>query len=354
MSTPQNNNSASWSVGNILSAAAVLVSAAGVVLLILWGQPSGPGADVYSYDSVKLPPIDPAMIHYKQVAQIAVKVKQPRGLAVDADKGVYVVGDFLECTHRSVPDAAPPHGLFGKVLLPDDGQCVAVDSAGVALVGEKDRVAIWSRGCMINPWRALTGTPDISSIAVTPDGKHVFVADRGNSWVVHYDGQGNVLGYIGRDDETGKPSRYHTQMISCFDIAIGPDGLLRVVDPARHVVDTYDLGGKLQCSVTLAGSVGCCNPTDIAMLPDGKIVASEKGANQARIKVYDASGKLESIVAGPGVFSQDNSLLDIAVDGEGRIYALDTAAGCVRVFEKIDQPPTSRVAQPPPALQTGK
>jgi hypothetical protein len=84
--------------------------------------------------------------------------------------------------------------------------------------------------------------------------------------------------------------------------------------------------------MTLDGFCGCCNPSHLALTPDGKFITSEKGL--PRVKVYDRAGRFECVVAGPDRFARDTVGLDVAVDSTGRILVLDPAAGAVRVFEK--------------------
>ena len=75
---------------------------------------------------------------------------------------------------------------------------------------------------------------------------------------------------------------------------------------------------------------GCCNPTDIALLPGGRTVTSEKGIN--RIKVYDAGGRMISYIS-PEHFPEHSAGLDLAVDAEGRIYVAEPVNSEVFVFE---------------------
>ena len=88
---------------------------------------------------------------------------------------------------------------------------------------------------------------------------------------------------------------------------------------------------------------GCCNPVHFARRPDGKFVTSEKGLN--RIKIYDAKGNFEGVVAGPEHLVKDLELakracadcrigfgFDVACDSTGRVLALDPATRTVRIF----------------------
>ena len=96
-------------------------------------------------------------------------------------------------------------------------------------------------------------------------------------------------------------------------------------------------------------SAGCCNPSNIAMVPmPGKprdfagFVTAEKGLS--RIKVYDTEGKFVGFLARPDTFARHDELvrarpsgqsfmaLDVAAGADGWIYVLDGAVGEVRVF----------------------
>ncbi len=78
-------------------------------------------------------------------------------------------------------------------------------------------------------------------------------------------------------------------------------------------------------------------------MPDGRCVTGEKG--MPRVKIYDAEGKFESVVAGPDVLAPNFSVttetredlrlkpVDLAVDGKSRIIVLDPNARKVRIFE---------------------
>ena len=69
------------------------------------------------------------------------------------------------------------------------------------------------------------------------------------------------------------------------------------MNPGRHKIEAYTFDGELETSwgtpaTTIGGFSGCCNPTHIAMLPDGSFVTSEKGL--ARVKVYDSTWTIHS------------------------------------------------------------
>jgi hypothetical protein len=81
-------------------------------------------------------------------------------------------------------------------------------------------------------------------------------------------------------------------------------------------------------------------------------VTSEKGL--PRIKVYDATGRFESVVAGleqleiehqsvvdPRTAGQ-HSAFDVATDTQGRVLVLDPRRKVVRIFVPLDDPETPR------------
>jgi hypothetical protein len=106
------------------------------------------------------------------------------------------------------------------------------------------------------------------------------------------------------------------------------------VDPGRHRICAFTDGGDLEItwgepSFELEGFSGCCNPSHLAMLPDGRFVTSEKGI--PRVKVYDVDGTFLTVVVGPDGLETEMEPCDVATDSRGRILVLD--GGTVRVFE---------------------
>jgi len=133
-------------------------------------------------------------------------------------------------------------------------------------------------------------------------------------------------------------------------VKLHPDGLLRINNPGRHRVEAYSFDGDFEGSwgkptAAIEGFCGCCNPINLAMLPDGRVVTCEKGL--PRVKVYNAVGDFDSVVAGTDSFPENAKVgageaeaesalagLDAAVDSKGRIYILDLVTGGVRVMQR--------------------
>ena len=142
-----------------------------------------------------------------------------------------------------------------------------------------------------------------------------------------------MLGKIGEPDESrnfvgfGIPSPY-------FDVAVGPQGLLHVVNPGLLRIEAYTFAGKWvsqwgEASSKVDGFNGCCNPSHFAFLSDGRFVTAEKGTS--RVKVSSRKGELQCVVAGPQTVPKLPA--DICVDGHDRVLILDAARRGVRVFE---------------------
>jgi hypothetical protein len=201
------------------------------------------------------------------------------------------------------------------------------------------------RGSRQSVWSQPGKRAVLTSIAVADE--DVFVADAGSLVVWHYNPGGKQLGAIGKRD----PSRGIPGFIvpsPYFDVAVAPDGLLRVVNPGAHCIEAFTFDGHMELSwgkrgIGIEAFCGCCNPSNIAILADGRVVTAEKGI--PRVKVYSESGEFESVVVGPETLAASPSAMvetrdelrlhpvDVAVDSRSRILVLDPPAGCVRIFE---------------------
>ncbi len=287
---------------------------------------SGLGED-FSYDLTELRKVAADLIKYEETATIGVPLTDVRALAVDARDRVHVAGD----------DVVAVFDREGKretdIKAGPSSRCLAVAADGTLYVGVRHHVDVYGpKGELKAQWGCLGAKAILTSIAVGEGG--VFVADAGNRVVVRYDPSGKQLGLIGKKDAERDipglvvPSPH-------LDVTIGRDGLLWVVNPGRHKLEAYTADGHLEASwgkasAGIEGFSGCCNPTDIAALPDGGFVTAEKGI--PRVKAYSAEGEFECVVAAPDRFEKDAVGLDLAVDSQGRVLVLDPQAKKVRVF----------------------
>ncbi|HUT58658.1 MAG TPA: hypothetical protein VNA25_12505 [Phycisphaerae bacterium] len=321
--------------GRGVLAAAAVVLAAGVGLYFAFGGGGWLSREIAPPDeAVELRHTDPALIAYDELRAIPTGLDRPRGLAVGPRDRIYVAGDrkvrVFDKGGAEVSDF--PTGVVGK--------CVAVGQDGKVYVGAGSSVEVHDpSGRLLASWDSPGPKAMICSIALGE--QDVFLADDHSASVLRCDPNGRFVGRIGRPDPNGDIPGIILRSPH-FDVAVGPQGRLWVANAGRLRVEGYTFDGRLvaawgRAAQQIDGFNGCCNPKDLAFLPDGRFVTSEKGF--PRVKVYDAAGRFVSVVAGPESFDQAVAYLDLAVDGDGRVLVLDPQARTVRVFvPKADLP----------------
>jgi hypothetical protein len=309
-------------------------------------EPEGKPSEMLVDKTEQYKAINPSLIHYKRTIGVAVEMQKPRAVAVSPEDRVFVAGD------KAVAVFSPELKLIKTIALDGEPFCLAVAgkkhvAPGRLYIGMKDHVETFDAdGKRQAVWPQLGKSSVLTSIAVGEE--DIFVADAGSKVVWHLDRNGKVIGQIGRRD----PSRNIEGFIvpsPYFDVAIAPDGLLRVTNPGRQRVEAYTIDGHFELSWGKSGTgveafCGCCSPSNIAIMPDGRVVTAEKGI--PRVKLYSAEGKFECVVAGPQSLASSGSreaetsatsnlpAVDVAVNSQGRVVVLDPAAGCVRIFVK--------------------
>jgi len=298
----------------------------------------------FDYNLEAYAKIDPALIRYDQQATIPLDMLEPRAVAVGPGDRIFVAGDKVVVMFDA------DGKKLKTIKLEQEPHCLAVAKAehaspGRLYVGMKDHVEVYDAdGRRQAVWSAPGRRTVLTSIAVGDE--DVFAADAGSLVVWRYDLNGKVIGQIGKRDPSRNipgfvvPSPY-------FDVAIAPDGLLRVANPGMHQVEAFTFDGHLELSwgkrgMGIEAFCGCCNPSNIAILSDGRIVTAEKGL--PRVKVYSPIGEFECVVVGPSVLAPNSPMLteccdertlhpaDLAVDSRDRILVLDPLASAVRVF----------------------
>ena len=328
----------------VLVGAAVLVAVIAVVRHDVSGDKgSGLGGE-FEYDIRELTRIDPDLILYEESADaIDTGFAASHGIAVDSKGSIYVAGD------QAVRIFSDRGVILGKIELAEAPRCLSVVPDGMMYVGLKDHVEVYdAQGQRQASWESLGPDALLTSIAVSDD--NVFLADAGNRVVVRCDPAGKIISHIGKKESFRNvpgfviPSPY-------FDLAVTGDGLLRAVNPGRLRVEAYTYDGDLEFwwgtpSVAIDGFCGCCNPVNIAVLPDGGFITCEKGL--VRVKVYDSEGEFQGVVAGPSQLVREGEAkvcelpeqcqaggFDVAVDPAGRVIVLDTIKNIVRIFTRI-------------------
>ncbi len=284
--------------------------------------------NIYEYDLDELRQVDSSLIAYKETASFLIDGEAVYGLALDSDDNIYVSGRNKLWIFNS-------NGEFqSSMKVRGDAHCVNVSESGNILLGVGNRVDVRKpNGGLNNSFQIKGAKAYISSIA-EKDGV-VYIADAGQKIVHQYTIDGKKINLIGgKNLEKGirgfvVPSPY-------FDLMLGRQGELWVVNPGRHALEAYNEKGDListweRTSMRVDGFGGCCNPSHVAMLSDGSFVTSEKGLE--RIKIHLPSGDFKSVVAAPSQFDAGTTGLDLAVDSNDRIVVLDPSRKQVRIFE---------------------
>ena len=327
----------------VLIAVAVAVAIGSLFLVDTTGQKGSGLSAAYDLDAARLAKFDPNLLCYEEIGSpIPTGFARSRGLALDADGRFYIAGD------EAIRVLSRTGNLERVISLSRQPHCVTVSVDGKLYIGLRDHIEVFdAAGQRLASWEKLGARAFLTSIALVRD--NVLVADAGNAVVLRYDPAGTLIGRIGEKDAQRNIPGFHVPS-PYFDIAVASDGLLRVVSPGRLRIEAYTLDGDLEFwwgenSMGIEGFCGCCNPVNLAMLPDGGFVTAEKGL--VRVKVYNPDGSFQAVVAGPEqlveggaprVFENADdaqaSGFDVAVDADGRVYVLDTIENTVRVFVK--------------------
>ena len=215
---------------------------------------------------------------------------------------------------------------------------MAADPDGRALyIGSRDRIeTIEVASGASAVWPALGERAVITSLAVSDT--RIYAADAGNRIVHCFAPDGRRVGEVGgKDPERGAPGLVVPS--PCLDVVLGPGASVWVVNPGRRSIEKYGSDGVFASSwspedIELAGFCGCCNPTHIALRPDGSLVTSEKGI--VRVKLFGPAGDFMGVVAGPSRFADDEDNLDLAVFSDGRILVLVPGQSELRLYEISD------------------
>jgi len=286
----------------------------------------------FVYDVSRYRVIPAGRIGYREVAQVETGLEQVTALAVGPEDQIVVGGDGQVLVLS--PDGAPRETIpTGETPL-----ALAISPTGLLLVATRNQVG---RCELRAPLRRLFTLPGeksrITSIAVA--GEFIFVADAGSRGVWRYTSSGEPRGRIG-DKDPDRDIKGFAVPSPYFDLLVAPDGLLRIVDPGRHLIRAFTTDGHLEvswgrASFALEGFSGCCNPSHIAMLPNGSFVTSEKGI--PRVKVYDADGGFVTAVVGCDGLNTEYEPCEVATDRKGRILVLDPGKKVVRIFEPLER-----------------
>lgn len=306
----------------------LIVAVIGFMAKDFFFKDNNPQKNPYNYNIDKLKDIPEEQICYSETKIIKPSLKSISSISIDDDNRIFVAGDKgVEIFNDSLEKV-------NSLEMAYNINCIYVNNENLFL-GTGDQIKILNHsGEEVKSWVPVDTGVVLTSIAVKDSS--IFLADAGNKIVYQYNLNGTLINTIGRKDTAQGipgfiiPSPY-------FDLAIGRENQLWVVNPGRHAFEAYDFDGRLisrwaKTSMQLEGFSGCCNPSNFAMLADGSFVTSEKGIE--RVKIHTADGKFKCVVAAPNKFEEGTKGIDLAVDNKGRIFVLDPNRNNIRIFEK--------------------
>jgi len=281
----------------------------------------------YEYKLDTWKQVDESLISHQETQQIPVDIEVLRAVALDAEDKIYVSGKNKLLIYN------PQGQILQEIATEMEAFCMAISEEGKLYLGNRKMIQVYDlQGQYLDTWNIHDETCILTSLAV--DEQNIFLADAANKLVYRYNLKGEFLNEIGRKDESQGiegfiiPSPY-------FDLAIGRDGELWAVNSGRHQLESYKSDGRLisswkKSSMGLDGFSGCCNPSHIAILSNGGFVTSEKGIE--RIKISSPTGEFLSVIAPPNSFNKGTRGIDLAVDSEDRIIAIDPDQKLIRIF----------------------
>lgn len=304
----------------------LLVIISVILVDFLSKRPDRRGSNPYALDVDQYMEVDQALISHKEVRNFSLGSMTASGIWYHQER-LYLVGDssLVVLSTGGSPEAV-------LKILPDPTS-LAMDDRFI-FIGYQTRIAKYDHeGTLLQEWSDLGERAVITSLAVKEN--VVYAADAGNRRVVIFNNEGEVLGEF---EGKAVSDEGHGFIIPSpnFDLVVNDYGEVWVVNPGKHALENYTDDGEMRgfwqlSSMEIEGFQGCCNPAEITVREDGAFVTSEKGI--VRIKIYDQSGKLISVVAPPKLFKEDGKAPEVCVDESNNVYALDFDRNMVRVFE---------------------
>jgi sugar lactone lactonase YvrE len=311
-------------------AVTVLVAATLIGLRGKHRRQDNPSRTPFAYDLDVLRDHTGVAVVFAEHPPFPLAAPAPTAMAAGADGMLHVAGPGeLQTLDRTGT-------LVRTVRLKGAPTALATGVDGRLLVGYPDHVTQIAPGTSVEQtWVSLGEPARIAALAMT--NSIVFITDGGNARVWIFDGSGTLRGIIGAP-AAGVDRSHFLLPGQAFDTAAAPDGSFWVTNPGWRRIENYGTDGVLRASWGKSGMApdsfcGCCNPSHIAVLDDGRLVTAEKGL--VRVKVFRPDGTFIGLVAGPDRFRSDTEIVDLAVDDAGTVLVLDRAARAIRRFMEI-------------------
>lgn len=208
---------------------------------------------------------------------------------------------------------------------------VAVYGDGQVFAGEEGQVEIFARdGKLRQVWADGERLGLVTGIRFLPGA--VIVGDARRRCLRRYDGQLRWQRDIGHENIT------RGLLIPNGRVSFDVDslGVLQVCNPGKHRVERYSAEGALLGHIGRfdgldpEGFPGCCNPTNVAVGPGGRLFVTEKAG--PRVKALSAGGDLVAVISTD--FSPNAKNMDVVVDRKGRVHVADAAGRTISIFKE--------------------
>lgn len=280
----------------------------------------------FKYDDAKLRQVDPALIGWQEAGQIQTGMSKATCMKFVGGK-FYVGGD------QQVRVLDEKGGQLATIAIPGVATAIAAGPNGEFYVALKSEMRVFAPDGKEKATWPNVGA-HISSIAVSKN--CVYLADSGSRaghlHVFGFDGQRK--GELAKEDKKAGVPGIITPSAH-MDVAMAADGNLWVANPGRHQLELYSPAGELLRSFGQSGTnidqfLGCCNPSDFALLSDGRLVTAEKGV--PRIKVYSDDGHFQKVVVPPTAFGSNRAGLDLSTDDAGNVLVLEQGTNVIRKY----------------------
>jgi len=297
-----------------------------IVVDFLNNRPDRRGSNPYALEVEHFKDVDPKLISHQEIRQLSLGSLKGSALVCAGGK-LYIAGD------SSLVSMLPDGSVLEQFAVEPQPVSILVEDKWV-YVAYKTKVLQYDRDMNLqSSWPDLGERAVITNMA--GNGEDIYVADAGNRRVIIYSAEGELKGEF---EGKARSDAGHGFIVPSanFDLLVNSFGELWVVNPGKHALENYSDDGRMRgywenASFDIDGFLGCCNPARITSMDDGSFVTSEKGL--VRIKIYDQSGKLKSVVASPAMFKEEGKAPDICTDDKGVVYALDYDRNAIRIFE---------------------
>lgn len=265
------------------------------------------------------------LIGYNSAGAWETDLKTIWGVAVDPDGNIWACGDggLRKYTPKGdLLDSIATDAPVRTITFHDDKRYLGVKNTVIVQNAQGNPVAVWDK---------LGAHANITSIVFKDD--RAYLGDVGRAEnigheIIVTDMDGAVVKRFGSQISDQVNGLHITG--PHLDLAWHED-LLWVTNPGRHNVQAYNTEGTLKRvtgrqSFRYIGYTGCCNPSALAVLPDGTLITTEKG--MPRVKEIDAeSGDFSIFVAAEDEWRKRNRkyayAVDVAVADDGTIYLAD-------------------------------